>query len=378
MRLKSFFANTIEEAIGLARQELGPDAMLVNSKRTGAEAQHLGMYEVVVCGETEERGRRKTPEGETELGKDGRSGASRPFTGAAEKLSQDVWEIRQQMEKLALTLARSGRGPGSVAFDPELSRAFTALTDAELDTELAYDIVGKLSSPVTAGTLRSELAKLVTADSALGNEGAPARAVALIGPPGSGKTSALVKLAVQQGIGAGRSVEILTTDTFRIAAAEELRSYAAILGIGCQVLETPAGLARAITEFRTKDLILIDTPGLCQAEWAACEELAELMSAHGSIDAHLVLSASMRAADLRRIAEQYSIFRPRKLLFTHMDETQTFGPLVSRSARMALPVSFLSRGQRIPEDLEAARPDLLLDLVLGPETPQAKFGVMAA
>lgn len=382
MRLKSFFANTIEEAIGLARQELGPDAMLVNSKRTGVEAKHLGMYEVVVCGETEDRGRRKTPEGETELGKDGRSGAPRRFTGAeklsADKLCKDVWEIRQQMEKLALTLAKSGRGPGSVAFDPELSRAFTALTDAELDTELAYDIVGKLSSPVTGATLRSELAKLVAADSALGNQGAPARAVALIGPPGSGKTSALVKLAVQQGIGAGRSVEILTTDTFRIAAAEELRSYAAILGIGCQVLETPAGLARAITEFRAKDLILIDTPGLCQAEWAACEELAELMSAHGSIDTHLVLPASMRAADLRRVAEQYSIFRPRKLLFTRLDETQTFGPLVSRSARLGLPVSFLSRGQRIPEDLEAASPELLLDLVLGPETPQAKFGVMAA
>jgi len=231
---------------------------------------------------------------------------------------------------------------------------------------------------VTAGTLRRELAELVAADPALGNAGAPARAVALVGPPGSGKTSALVKLAVQQGIGAGRSVQILTADTFRIAAAEELRSYAAILGIGCQVVETPAGLARAITEFRAKDLILIDTPGLCQAEWAASEDLAELMSGHGSIDTHLVLAASMRAADLRRVAEQYSIFRPRKLLFTRLDETQTFGPLVSRSARMGLPISFLSRGQRIPEDLEAASPDLLLDLVLGPETTQAKFGVMAA
>jgi flagellar biosynthesis protein FlhF len=377
MRLKSFFANTIEEAIGLARQELGPDAMLVNSKRSGAEALHLGLYEVVVCAESEDAAR-KTLEREPDAGKDPRTG--RPFPGA-DQLSQDVREIRQQMEKLALTLARSGRGVGSVAFDPELSHAFTTLTDAELDTDLAYEIVGKLSSPVRAAALRSELAHLVTADPALGGTGGPGRVVALIGPPGSGKTSALVKLAVQYGVGAGRSVQILTTDTFRIAAAEELRSYAAILGIGCQVLETPASLAGAIHEFRSRDLILIDTPGLCQAEWEASEELAARMSAHPDIDSHLVLPASMRAADLRRVAEQYAIFRPRKLLFTRLDETKTFGPLVSRSARMALPVSFLSNGQRIPEDLEAASADRLLDLVLGPpapEAPHAKFGAVAA
>src|SRR5579863_10518859 len=125
MKLKSFFANTIEEAIRLARHELGPDAMLVNSKRTGAEAQHLGLYEVVVCVEASETGRAHEPK------KDG-SLASLPV----DKLSQDVSELKQQMEKLALTLARSGRGMASVAFDPELSQAFTTLTDAELDTEL--------------------------------------------------------------------------------------------------------------------------------------------------------------------------------------------------------------------------------------------------
>jgi flagellar biosynthesis protein FlhF len=74
----------------------------------------------------------------------------------------------------------------------------------------------------------------------------------------------------------------------------------------------------------------------------------------------------MRAADLRRLSEQYSIFRPGKLLFTRLDETETFGPILSRSVRMGKPVSYLSRGQRIPEDLEPATSELLLDLLLGP------------
>jgi flagellar biosynthesis protein FlhF len=380
MKLKSYFADTIEEAIRLARHELGPDAMLVNSQRAGVEARHLGFYEVVVCGETRDAGPTAASSSLSNV-----ASLSPVASLQVDKLSQDLSELKQRMEKLALTLARSGRGAAGVAFDPELSRLFTRLTDAELDTELAYDLVGKLSSPISQTVLRDELAKLVSVDAELGCPGAPSRVAALVGPPGAGKTSALVKLAVQFGLAANKTVQIFTTDTYRIAAAEELRSYAAILGIGCQVLETPAALAHAINEVlqsgegRLKDLILIDTPGLCRSEMEACEDLANLLATrHADVDTHLVLPASMRAADLRRVAQQYAVFRPRKLLFTRMDETETFGPILSLSARMAKPVSFLSRGQRIPEDLEPATTDMLLDLVLGPPSASLKYEVVAA
>jgi flagellar biosynthesis protein FlhF len=390
MKLKSFFANSIEEAIRQAREALGSDAMLVNSKRSGLEAQHLGLYEVVVCGEAEERGASKT-QGQAH------GPESVPPRGAplpVDRLSHDVAEIKQQMEKLALTLGRSARGMASSAFDPALSRVFTTLTDAELDTDLAYDLVGRLASSVSGAGLRQELAKLVNVDTELGVPGAPARVIALVGPPGAGKTSALVKLAVQYGLAAGQPVQVLTTDTFRIAAAEELRSYAAILGIRCQVLETPTALSQALPQWDKpagcdkpsepdqhdrrssilappRSLILIDTPGLCHSELAASEDLAALLASHPAVDTHLVLPASMRASDMRRLSEQYDIFRPRKLLFTRLDETETFGPILSRSVRLGRPVSFLTRGQRIPEDLEPATSDLLLDLILGPLALQA-------
>lgn len=423
MKLKSFFADSIEEAIRRARHELGPDAMLVNSKRTGVEAQHLGLYEVVVCAESagSDLGRRNalgqerasTPKGE--YPKDSAVAAAAPV----DRLSQDVSELKQQMEKLALTLARSGRGTASVAFDPELSRAFTALTDAEFDTDLAFDVVGRLVGSSTAAAppgalrvdaLRAELAKLASVAPELGVPGAAARIVALVGPPGAGKTSALIKLAVQAGLAAGRTVQLLTADTFRIAAADELRSYAAILGIGCLVVETPQALAQALDspgrrqlrqqEFGSQDLmksdlVLIDTPGLSRPEWDAAEDLARVLATHPAVDTHLVLPASMRAADLRRVSDQYAIFRPHKLLFTRLDETQTFGPLLSRGIRMEKPVSFLSAGQRIPEDLEPATLDRLLDLLLAPlaaqvaaepaqlewrgaPTPPLQFGAAAA
>ena len=384
MKLKSFFANTIEEAIRLARRELGPDAMLVNSKATNVEARHLGCYEVVVCGEAQDAGSREQRQG-SEKGQDNSSerpaGLSRAWATSlpVDKLAQDVSELKYRMEKLALTLARAGKGMASIAFDPELTRVFAQLTDAELDTELAYDVIGRLTSPIPEGALRMELARLVRVDAELGLRDASSRVMALVGPPGAGKTSALVKVAVQYGLTARKRVQILTTDTFRIGAAEELRSYAAILGIGCQVLETADALGQALVEYRQKDLILIDTPGLCGSEMEASEDLARLLVTHPGVDTHLVLPASMRASDLRRISEQYSVFQPSKLLFTRLDETETFGPILASSIRMKKPVSFFSRGQRIPEDLEPATVDLLLDLILkSPAVGDSKCEVVAA
>jgi flagellar biosynthesis protein FlhF len=371
MRLKSFFADSIEEAIRLARRELGPDAMLVNSKRTGAEARHLGAYEVAVCGE-ENMGSDSAPRRQEQ--------ASPPQAfPPMDKLSSEVSELKRQMERMARTLARSGGGMAALEADPGLARAFAALSEAELDIDLAYEIAGRLPSPVSPQALRTELGRLVNVDCELGCAGAPSRIVALVGPPGSGKTSTLVKLAVEYGASARAPTEILTMDTYRIAAADELRSYASILGIGCQVLETPAALAQALEEHRRRHLILIDTPGLSRNEMDSNEDLARFLATYPGIDTHLVLPASMRTVDMRRIADQYSIFHPRKLLFTRLDETETFGPILGQSIRMGKPVSFLSRGQRIPEDLEAPTVDQILNLILKPEpAPAPAFGVAAA
>jgi flagellar biosynthesis protein FlhF len=282
------------------------------------------------------------------------------------------------MERLAVALARSSGGLGALACDPEMTRALARLADAEFDIDLAYDLIGRIGLPLDSGALRNELRAMVRVNQELGcADSLPAR-VALIGPPGAGKTSALVKLAVCFGVTARRPCQILSLDTYRIGAADELRSYAAILGLGCEVLETPQALRQALEEHRHKELILIDTPGLCRSEMENYEDLARFLTASPGVDTHLVLPASMRAADLRRVAGHYQVFKPRKLLFTRLDETQVYGPLVSQSVRMATPISFLSRGQRIPEDLEAATPDLLADLVLNTQAAPERVDKAAA
>src|SRR5579864_8877424 len=132
MKLKSFFADTVEQALTLARAEMGPDAMLVHSKRSGQEARHLGAYEVVCAAATEAAA---APESSLSF----RSTATMPQT---DRLVEDVSELKQQMERLARSLARCGSGMTGIRQDPELAQAFATLAEADLDGDLAYEIIG--------------------------------------------------------------------------------------------------------------------------------------------------------------------------------------------------------------------------------------------
>jgi flagellar biosynthesis protein FlhF len=109
----------------------------------------------------------------------------------------------------------------------------------------------------------------------------------------------------------------------------------------------------------------VDTPGLGRADMGDAEDLARLIAGHPEIDTHLVLPASMRPADLECAIDRYGIFGPRKLLFTRMDETSVYGPLVNQAARRELPLSFLATGQQIPDDLEPAAKSRLVELIAG-------------
>jgi flagellar biosynthesis protein FlhF len=202
--------------------------------------------------------------------------------------------------------------------------------------------------------LVEELESRIVAEPALGRSETRPRIVSLIGPPGCGKTTTLVKLAVNYGIAGRRPVLLLTMDTYRVAAAEQLRSYAAILGVGFHVLETVAALSQAIEENRSKDLIFIDTPGYGFGDMDHAAPLARFLTSRSDIDTQLVLPSSMKAADLTRVVDSYECFRPQRLLFTKLDETGSFGPIFNEAARTQKPLSFFGTGQRIPEDLETA------------------------
>jgi flagellar biosynthesis protein FlhF len=339
MRLKSYFSGTVEAAMELARKELGEDALLVHSRPATPETRHLGAYEVVFGSTSSASGNPVNTPAEV---------VSAPEPSGADHVRRDLADMKREIERLAkcLTGARLFATPAQ-----EESELYTRLIANELDPLMAQAVARGAS-----------LSEFFEVDATLGRRGANRAVVALVGPPGVGKTITLIKLAARYGLASRKPAQILSADVCRIAAADQLRSLAAILGIGCDVAETPQALAQAMEEHRHKDFVFIDTPGLGRYDMEDGMDLARLIATHPEIDTHLVLSASMKAADTARVIERYEIFQPRKLLFTRIDETGSFGAIINEAARRERPVSFLSTGQRIPDDLEPATKARLIEL----------------
>jgi flagellar biosynthesis GTPase FlhF len=316
MKLKSYFSGTVEAAMELARKEMGDEALLVNARPATPETRYLGAYEVVF--------------------------------GLAE-VGRTPWSARD-----ALVPQKPTRGSAA-----DLGVRPTAALHARL---IAQDLDPALAKAVEQG---QPLDELFDVEASLGCPGEGRAIVALVGPPGAGKTTTLAKLAAHYGMASRKPVQILSADVLRIGAAEQLRSLASSIGIGFSVAETAGALMQMLEEHRSKELVLIDTPGLSPVEMEDAAELADLIASYPDVDTHLVLPAFMRQSDMSRVIHRYSVFQPKKLLFTHLDETGQYGPLVSQAASWSLPISFLGVGQEIPDDLEPAVHSRLAKLILG-------------
>jgi flagellar biosynthesis protein FlhF len=147
-----------------------------------------------------------------------------------------------------------------------------------------------------------------------------------------------------------------------------LRSYAAILGVSFEALDTIGALAQSLKENSRKDLILVDTPGYSEKDFDLSWELTKYLSTYPHVDIHLVLSCGAKSSDTSRMVDRYNIFGPAKLLFTRLDETDSFGVILNEAARTGLPVSFLGTGPHVPDDLEPATVDRIAELMEGRES----------
>ena len=178
--------------------------------------------------------------------------------------------------------------------------------------------------------------------------------ISLVGPTGMGKTTTAAKIAAWYSLRKNRRVALLSTDCYRIGATDQLRTYAKIMKLPCEVALRKKDLGLAVRKHQDADMIIIDTAGKSPYDNHHIKELQNLFSPMSDIRHHLVISATTKKEDIRKIIETYSDLDIAGLVLSKLDETRTYATLCQLVAAAGIPVSFLATGQRVPEDFTVA------------------------
>ncbi|MEW6489032.1 MAG: flagellar biosynthesis protein FlhF, partial [Thermodesulfobacteriota bacterium] len=299
----------------------------------------------------------------------------RPRSSGHEALSRDVRSLSEKLDRLLEQTSRFDR----FRLAPGLQRLHDHLEAADLDRALAARILTFLQEKLEAGGIAEgreaeafrELVRRTvkvaggTLPRGEGRRGEGPRVVALVGPTGVGKTTTVAKLAARFALQDGARVGLITVDTFRIAAVEQLKTYARIMDVPLRVALDAPGFQSAVEDLSDRELILVDTAGQSPRDEAALGELLALFPPQVPVEVHLVLSVTTRTRDLEKILRHYADLRASRLLLTKLDETECHGPLLGLPVVSRLPLSYLTTGQNVPDDIEEATPEAVARYLSG-------------
>ncbi len=251
------------------------------------------------------------------------------------------------------------------------------LQDALKDQDVAEDILKDFAAQSPAGeTLldrddpqaKNVLTKFLSDNmrfaAGIHQTGKKPRTVALIGATGVGKTTTLAKIAARLVLEKGVKAALITADTYRISAVEQLKTYSDIIGLPLEIVYTPDELRVAIHKHRDKDIILIDTAGRSQHNAYQMKELQEFLAVAPDIEKHLVLSSTTKNKDAAEILKKFSVCKPGRVIFTKADETSSLGLIVNLLYHQDIALSFLTDGQSVPDDIVPATAESLAGLLL--------------
>ena len=256
---------------------------------------------------------------------------------------------------------------------PRFPDLYARLTASGVSEGLAHELLDALpdfdawseeaQAPLAVSALRDLIGRRVSSSGPIDLTPGTLKAVALIGPTGVGKTTTIAKLAAHFALVEKKRVALLTMDTYRIAAVEQLKIYSQILDIPIGVAYSQAEVAPVVAQYADFDLLLIDTAGRSQKNIMQVGELKGLLEAVGC-ETHLVLSAQTKEQDMIETAQRFSAARVDRLIFSKLDETDSMGTLLNVADRTGIPLSYLTTGQKVPEDLELANGGKLAGLLL--------------
>jgi len=279
-------------------------------------------------------------------------------------------EVAQMREMLQVLMAET---PGA-GIPAELVPYYRSLVERGVSRNLAAALMADavrgsdlelLRDPrVFIERLKVEIRKRINVTGGIALTSGTCRVAAFVGATGVGKTTNLAKLAAYYAVRERVRVALITADTYRVAAPEQLRVYANIIGLPMAVANDPAEMAAAVKGFRGYDLVLVDTAGGSQFNMKQILELKEILAAAQPDEVVLVAGANTQLEELHNVVASFKCLGPGSIFFSKLDETRRFGVLLSLAAEVNLPLSYLSIGQNVPDDIVLARQSMLANLIV--------------
>ena len=368
MEIKTFRAKSMQQALDLVRREMGPEATVLHTRELNANLlgrMFLGrQYEIAASNEV------RVP------ARFAQAAAVAPDYSA--RYRDDFQHQRddglQELHALASQLSQRSHHSGQRQLSETLFEVYTDLIEADVEETIAQELVDHLRhkqelDPQDTSAFRAELARTLEDElrvaGPIAASAGQGRIVALVGPTGVGKTTTIAKLAANYRLRENKRVGLITVDTYRIAAVEQLRTYAEIIDLPMEVVSTPREMREAKARLRDLDLVLMDTAGRSPRDEVRIQELKSMLAEAAPAEVHLVLSAVGGARSLATTAERFAAVGTTALIVTKLDEATTLGNLISVTRSCRLPVSYLTDGQNVPDDIQIAQSKTLAQLILG-------------
>lgn len=365
----------MQEALAMVRQDMGPRACVLQTREVrGGWMQWIGgsrLIEVVASNSVSVPSRLPA-----------RSRVSEPVASPPAQSGVDLANQISQLQSQVQDLCRRTTLSAAPGLPDALFQLFTGLIEADVHEDLARNLVDRVRQDAApeeladASLLKERLARLIEESIPIAGPiqitAGRRRMVALVGPTGVGKTTTIAKLAANYRLREKRRVGLITVDTYRIAAVEQLRTYADIIDLPMEIVATPDEMHQAVARMANLDLILMDTAGRSPRDEVKIQELKSMLAEAMPDEVHLVLSSVASAGTLSKMAEQFATVGTTALLLTKLDEASSLGNLLPLLRSSRLPLSYLTHGQNVPDDIAPAESARLARIVLGIESIDAR------
>ncbi|MFP7445057.1 flagellar biosynthesis protein FlhF [Bacillus infantis] len=376
MKVKKFTAPSMPEAMKIIREELGSDAVILNSKMVQTDG-FLGFFkkrniEVIAAIDPEPSQPKEVLKEKMIEPPPVKAAEFFPKAGgpSSEELAAEIRELKRLMQQSSS--GGSLRAQSSLPLP--LKKVQEELAGQEVEPSIIEELMEKLlvkwyksDLEPDFNKINSWLRELLTAKLETAQYGGIAfdhKIINFVGPTGVGKTTTLAKIAAECVIKQKKKTAFITTDTYRIAAIDQLKTYADILDVPMEVCYTEEDFKAAVDTFKDFEVILIDTAGRNFRNPKYVQELKSLLEAESS-QTYLVLSLTSKQRDMEETIKQFSVVDINRFIFTKADETSTFGPLLNIIDKTGKGAAYLTTGQNVPDDLVPAGPKTIAGAIMG-------------